>query len=123
MLINLRLIVHALLDVDRPETWQWMLILTWRHPSDKPLPESAAARKYWNECADKLAEPFQNAFAAAPDEAKLYCERLGHWPTVRWDTRMGKIALAGDAAHPMTFPYATLYHSRILVHIHGRSIG
>ncbi|KAL8782627.1 MAG: hypothetical protein Q9213_005214 [Squamulea squamosa] len=50
-----------------------------------------------------MADPFQSAFIAAPSQAKLYCERLGQWPTVGWGTGNNSMTLAGDAAHPMTF--------------------
>ena len=80
-----------------------MLILTWRHPLKDPLPELAAAQKWWNECAVKLTQPFKDAFVTALDGAQLYCERLGQWPTIGWGTAKGKMTLAGDAAHPMTF--------------------
>ncbi|KAL6713028.1 hypothetical protein ACLMJK_009424 [Lecanora helva] len=72
--------LHALTDIKRPEIWQWILILTWRHPQNESLPDTTAARAWWAECANKLAEPFKAAFEAAPN-----------------------ITLAGDAAHPMTF--------------------
>ena len=54
-----------------------MLLLTWRHPRDKPLPEPSEALVWWDTCAIMLAEPFKSAFSAAPSKAKIYGETHG----------------------------------------------
>ena len=39
--------------------------------------------------------------------------RLTEWPTVKWNSLPGKITLAGDAAHPMTFRRSSFLVSRV----------
>lgn len=60
-------------------------------------------RNVWNEYAEMFAEPFRSALLSLPEDAVLWCERLAQWPTVEWDGRGGRVTLAGDAAHPMTY--------------------
>ena len=80
-----------------------MLILTYRYPTHKVIPDATEVRRIWDSWSSKLAEPFRTAFLAGPEKAKLYCERISQWPTIPWNNQNGKVTLAGDAAHPMTF--------------------
>lgn len=84
-----------------------MFSLTWNDETSgrtKPVgPE--AIRKEWIYWAQKLTEPFRAAYlAVAEDESStLWCDRLAEWRTTEWDNRGGRVSLAGDAAHPMTY--------------------
>ena len=97
-------IVHDVPNKDRPETWIWMLTFTWRC-DDKAadITNQAEIRKIWDGYANVLGGPLRDAFIAAPDRSTLWCDRIGQWPTVAWDDHHGRVTLAGDAAHPMTF--------------------
>lgn len=37
-----------------------------------------------------------------PDDTNITYDRMAYWVPVSWDSRDGRITLAGDAAHPMT---------------------
>ena len=50
-----------------------------------------------------FAEPFKSIYTSLPQGTKIWCDRLSQWPTIPWDNRAGRVTLAGDAAHPMTF--------------------
>ena len=80
-----------------------MLILTWRHYGNDAITDPAEIRKIWDKWSSKLWEPLRAAFLAAPASSTLRCDRIGQWPTVEWDNMQGRVTLAGDAAHPMTF--------------------
>ena len=96
--------VHDVPDKARPETWIWMLSFTWRRDSKQgDIVDSAEIRKIWNGYAEILGEPLRDAFITAPDKSTLWCDRVGQWPTVAWDNHYGRVTLAGDAAHPMTY--------------------
>ncbi len=53
-------------------------------------------------CQD-FAEPFRSANLWVPDGTAVHANRVSFWETVAWDNRDGRVSLAGDAAHPMTF--------------------
>lgn len=53
--------------------------------------------------AEEFPEPYNSIFQAIPEGTKAWHNRLTYWPTQPWDNRNGRVTLAGDAAHPMTF--------------------
>lgn len=80
-----------------------MFSLTWPD-KDSPTPAGPEAiRTNWLFWAEKLAEPFRSAYLAIAPTATIWCDRLAEWPTEPWDNRGGRVTLAGDAAHPMTY--------------------
>ncbi|KAL8738246.1 MAG: hypothetical protein Q9181_000926 [Wetmoreana brouardii] len=97
--------LHDVPDSNRPETWKWMYSLTWNDKTAKreqPVgPE--AIKQEWTFWAEKLAEPFRSAYLTVLPDATLWCDRLAQWPTIPWDMCNGRVTLAGDAAHPMTY--------------------
>ena len=104
--------MHDLKDPDRPETWLWLLHLTWRSDTSETVPSPKEIHSLWQRYASKLAEPFRAIFQSVPEDKEAWCERLSHWPTRVWDDPIGRVTLAGDAAHPMTFRKSILWSPR-----------
>lgn len=52
--------------------------------------------------AQQMADPFRSAILNIPDESPVYEIRLGYWEPIERDNLSGRVALAGDSAHPMT---------------------
>lgn len=48
-----------------------------------------------------LCEPFQSAIDLTPDDSQCHIDEMKYWITVPWNNHSGRVALAGDAAHPM----------------------
>ncbi|KAL8800986.1 MAG: hypothetical protein Q9182_004778 [Xanthomendoza sp. 2 TL-2023] len=95
--------IHEVLDTSKPESWQWMFSLTWPD-KDSPTPaEPETIRKNWVYWSEKLAEPYRSAYLAIAPHATIWCDRLAEWRTKPWDNRNGRVTMAGDAAHPMTY--------------------
>lgn len=59
------------------------------------------------EMAEMFSEPWKSAFAWLKDDQKVWYAPLTQWdpslPEHAWDNHGGRVTLAGDAAHPMTF--------------------
>lgn len=53
--------------------------------------------------AETFSEPFRSANLWIPEGTVVHENNLSYWIPVPWDTRRGRVLLAGDAAHPMTF--------------------
>lgn len=53
--------------------------------------------------AETFGEPFRSANLWIPEGTKIYENRISYWEPIPWDNKNGRIVLAGDAAHPMTF--------------------
>ena len=85
-----------------------MTIFTWRDDNKEDIIDPVEIRKVRHEWSNKLAEPLRTPCLAAPETSPIWCDRLGQWPTIAWDNMRGRVTLAGDAAHPMTYRKFTL---------------
>ncbi|KAL8913132.1 MAG: hypothetical protein Q9171_002026 [Xanthocarpia ochracea] len=87
----------------KPEPWQWLFNLTWPD-RDSPTPLGPEEiRKNWLFHAKKLVEPSRSVCLEIAPTATIWCDRLAEWRAEPWDRRHGKVTLAGNAAHPMTY--------------------
>lgn len=48
-----------------------------------------------------LCEPFKSAVQWVPEDRQVSFDAINYWESKVWDTRGGRVVLAGDAAHPM----------------------
>ena len=81
-----------------------MFSLTWSSDQSLPIPQTPYdKRQNWTDWAEKLAEPFRSAYLSIAPSATFWCDRLAEWRTAPWDNRHGRVTMAGDAAHPMTY--------------------
>lgn len=57
--------------------------------------------------AKHFVDPWKSVFEWMPDDHPVWYGKLRHWdprdPGHEWDNQLGRVTLAGDAAHPMTF--------------------
>ena len=62
---------------------------------------------YQKELAKGFCDPFRSVFEWTPDDSPVWYWKLRQWdpsePKHSWDNHDGRVTLAGDAAHPMTF--------------------
>lgn len=90
-------------DAEKPEDWVYFLFVCWRGEKDESLSQEELKRIV-KEKGSNLQEPFRSAILWIPDEVSLPYVDVGYWVAKPWDSRGGRVTLAGDAAHPMP-PY------------------
>ncbi len=104
--------VHDIPDPDDPESWTFFHYISFPESSeassDKTDKSPAEGVAYQKELAKQFADPFKSAFEWMPKDAtQAWYGKLRHWdpeaPGHKWDNHGGRVTLAGDAAHPMTF--------------------
>lgn len=95
-------------DPDHPENWTFNHYISFREPrnatNDRSNAEHVAHQK---EMARQFTDPFKCVFEWMPDDHPVSYGKLRQWdpsePEHKWDNHDGRVTLAGDAAHPMTF--------------------
>lgn len=105
------LAVQDVPDPDDPATWSFQLQIT-SHKDTEDVTSLANLKKK----AATFAEPFRSANLWVPAGTIVHENKLSYWVPVPWDDRNGRVTLAGDAAHPMTFRMFQLLHF-ILYHV------
>lgn len=83
-----------------PSSWVFQVACGWL--GSKDASQTPADRvKEIKERAQNLPEPFRSAIMWIPDDQDLTYDTISYWASKPWDTRGGRVTLAGDAAHPM----------------------
>ncbi|ETN43407.1 uncharacterized protein HMPREF1541_02566 [Cyphellophora europaea CBS 101466] len=86
-------------DPENPATWVFQLQSTWNAVEG----EEVASLENLKRRAATYGEPFRSANLWIPEGTPIYENKLSYWVPTPWDTQNGRVLLAGDAAHPMTF--------------------
>jgi len=101
--------LHEVPDPEKPETWTFFHYISFPEPHDETTQKTTAERvAHQKALAKHFADPFKSVFEWMPDDTSTaWYGKLQHWDPLaagnRWENRGGRVTLAGDAAHPMTF--------------------
>jgi 2-polyprenyl-6-methoxyphenol hydroxylase-like FAD-dependent oxidoreductase len=87
-------------DPDKPETWEFQVMPSWRGIRDPALDDSGRLKKI-KEFASLLAEPWKSELLWIPEGTPVADNAVSYWITSPWDNADGSITLAGDSAHPL----------------------
>ncbi|KAK0721053.1 hypothetical protein B0H67DRAFT_211733 [Lasiosphaeris hirsuta] len=96
----------GVMEVDDPEdksTWTTFWVKIWRR-SALNLPAvlyGPDALNFLKETTSGLVEKFQSQVDWTPEGSTSYIDEMKTWVSIPFDTRAGRVTLAGDAAHPM----------------------
>ncbi len=98
-------------DLDKPESWIFYFLVTWPKQEDtdtndgeNTTTDDVNMADEFRKRADGWADPFKSAVDWMPKDIKAKAVPLKIWgPKSGWDNRQGRVTLAGDAAHSMTF--------------------
>ncbi|KAL4945248.1 hypothetical protein BDV06DRAFT_231415 [Aspergillus oleicola] len=103
--------LHDVPDPDKPETWTFFFYISWH----STLEEQEATKGWTNaqrlqqakEFSEHFTDPWKSAYSWLPDDQEVWYMSLTDFDpgaeSHRWDTHNGRITLAGDAAHAMTY--------------------
>ncbi|TVY36531.1 FAD-dependent monooxygenase, partial [Lachnellula occidentalis] len=98
--------------VDKPEDWTFFFYISWNSPLEEQLEEAKTCGNrerlaQVKSLAKGFTEPWKSAFEWVADDQPAWYFDMAVWdPSIlehTWDTMNGRVTLAGDAAHPMTF--------------------
>ena len=104
-------------EVDKPEDWTFFFYISW---NSSIAQQDEEAKTFGNKerlnqvrvLSKNYTQPWKSAFEWLPDDQTVWYFGLAAWdPSEQqreWDNRNGRVTLAGDAAHPMT--YRTFFH-------------
>ena len=102
--------LHHAPDPSDPESWVFFHYISFPEPRDQIQKHKTTADHvaHQKQLAKEFADPFKSAFEwLADDSTTVWYGKLQHWdpglPEHQWDNKGGRVTLAGDAAHPMTY--------------------
>ncbi|KAL8903044.1 MAG: hypothetical protein Q9171_007529 [Xanthocarpia ochracea] len=101
--------LHDAPDPSDPESWVFFHYISYPEPRDVISTRTPMEHiLHQKELAKEYADPFKSAFEwLSDDSTTVWYGKMQHWdpgdPEHRWDNKGGRVTLAGDAAHPMTF--------------------
>ena len=101
-------------DLERPETWIFYILASWPIASREDEENTGNRLQRLRNHMDDWADPFKSAVAWVPDGTEIKPDKLKVWVPSPWDNHGGRVTLAGDAAHSMTFREFTSSSNRLL---------
>lgn len=99
-------------EVDKPEDWTFFFYISWNSTLEQQDEERKAFGNkerlaQVKERSKVYCDPWKSALEWVPEDQPCWYFDLAVWdpslPEHNWDNKNGRVTLAGDAAHPMTY--------------------
>ncbi|KAL4891449.1 hypothetical protein BDV59DRAFT_194384 [Aspergillus ambiguus] len=103
--------MHDVVDPMRPETWTFFFYISWHSTLEEQTRTegwtNAQRLRQAKEFAKSFTDPWKSAYQWLPDDHEVWYMNMTDFdprqPHNRWDNHGGRVTLAGDAAHAMTY--------------------
>lgn len=100
--------VHDASDKDHPENWTFFTYISYPCTQGQDEWSKEQLIDQSKSLAQNFCEPWKSVYEwMDPNEANVWHTKMMHWdpslPDHDWDNRDGRVTLAGDATHPMSF--------------------
>lgn len=91
-------------EMEKPETWIFYVLTTWdlKDKDDFDNPDHNRLQRL-KDRIEGWADPYKSVIEWLPDDTPVGKDQLRIWHPKPWDNRKGRVTLAGDAGHSMTF--------------------
>ncbi|KAF2160566.1 hypothetical protein M409DRAFT_28951 [Zasmidium cellare ATCC 36951] len=102
------LCVHDATDKDHPETWTFFHYISFHATEGQEAWSKKELVQHSKSLAKDFCEPWRSVYEwMDDDESNVWYTKMMHWdpslPEHTWSNHSGRVTLAGDAAHPMSF--------------------
>ena len=87
-------------DPDNPETWTFQVGTSWLGKRDPSLSNDERMANVKKATSD-MAEPFRSSNLWMSEDTIVNTDPIAYWVPIPFDSHEGRIALSGDAAHPL----------------------
>lgn len=88
---------------NKPETWIFYVLASWPKQTREDFDNSGDRLQRLRDRMADWGEPHKSAVDWIPEGTQVANDSLRCWVPKAWDNHGGKVTLAGDAAHTMTF--------------------
>ncbi|CZR62938.1 related to monooxygenase [Phialocephala subalpina] len=98
--------IQSVPDTDDPSTWLFQLLSSWPdtlYALKEEENTSEGRLKVLKGLTKDFSEPRKSAIEWVKEGTHISRDRLAIWSPVPWDHHRGRVTLAGDAAHAMTY--------------------
>ncbi|CAP87104.1 Pc24g01960, partial [Penicillium rubens Wisconsin 54-1255] len=97
--------IHDVPDRKRPETWIFFFYISWHSSLEEQEATTDWSITTSEGFSTQFTEPWKSEFSWLPDDQEVWYVSLTDFEPRRhrWDSRDGRVTLARDAAHAMTY--------------------
>ncbi len=102
-------------DKEHPENWTFQVYMSWKGPPYADELNTPQERlHFFREHLSRFCEPWRTAGLALKEDEIVHVDRGAQFSPYHWDSKAGRVTLAGDAAHAMLPRKSSPFFARFL---------